>query len=84
MKKVDNRKELFEKVELTNLTFGEFVKASRKAVGRTQKEYAKAMSLEVKTLSLIENGKANITFQTAEKLLKPWGMELVVKKKKPE
>lgn len=74
------REELFSLVENENLSIGQFVRMSRKATGRTQVEYAKAMNIEVKTLSAIENDKANITLKTVEKLLKPWGMQLTVKK----
>ena len=74
------REELFALVENENLSIGQFVRMSRKATGRTQVEYAKAMNIEVKTLSAIENDKANITLKTVEKLLKPWGMQLTVKK----
>ena len=72
---------LIDCIENENISFGQFVKMARTSTGRTQKEYADAMKLEVKTLSLIENDKANITMKTAEKLLKPWGMQLTVKKK---
>ena len=74
------REELFSLVENENLSIGQFVRMSRKATGRTQVEYAKAMNIEVKTLSAIENDKANITLKTVEKLLKPWRMQLTVKK----
>lgn len=49
---------------------GENIKKIRKIRGITQNELAEMLSLEVKSLSLIETGKGFISAKTLEKLIK--------------
>lgn len=49
----------------------------RKRLGMTQPEVAGFAQVTVSTLSLVENGKANCTFELAERIGAVVGVELV-------
>ncbi len=53
------------------------VREHRKRLGLTQPEVARFAHVTVSTLSLVENGKANCTFDLAERIGAVVGVELV-------
>jgi DNA-binding XRE family transcriptional regulator len=53
------------------------VRVHRKRLGLTQPEVARFADVTVSTLSLVENGKANCTFELAERIGAVVGVELV-------
>jgi HTH-type transcriptional regulator/antitoxin HipB len=57
--------------------FGAMVREHRKRLGLTQPEVARFAQVTVSTLSLVENGKANCTFDLAERIGAVVGVELV-------
>jgi transcriptional regulator with XRE-family HTH domain len=57
--------------------FGAMVREHRKRLGLTQPEVARFAKVTVSTLSLVENGKANCTFDLAERIGAVVGVELV-------
>ena len=77
---LQKREELLKDLEDNNLTLGQFVRQARRALAKTQVEYAKVMKIDPKVLSNLENDKANVTLKTVTKLLAPWGVKLTVKK----
>lgn len=57
--------------------FGAMVREHRKRLGLTQPEVARFAQVTVSTLSLVENGKTNCTFELAERIGAAVGVELV-------
>ena len=57
--------------------FGALVREHRLRLGLTQPEVARFAQVTVSTLSLVENGKANCTFELAERIGAAVGVELV-------
>jgi DNA-binding XRE family transcriptional regulator len=57
--------------------FGAMVREHRMRLGLTQPEVARFAQVTVSTLSLVENGKANCTFDLAERIGAVVGVELV-------
>ncbi len=76
-----NRAALLMELDEGKLTLGQFIRKSRKAIGKTQLEYASLMKIDPIVLSDLENDKErNVTVKTLKKLLKPWGVILTVKR----
>jgi transcriptional regulator with XRE-family HTH domain len=59
------------------IQFGTMVREHRKRLGLTQPDVARFARITVSTLSLVENGKANCTFELAERIGAVVGVELV-------
>ena len=59
------------------------VREHRKRLGLTQPEVARFAQVTVSTLSLVENGKANCTFERAERIGAVVGVELVARIRTP-
>ena len=77
-----NREALLLELDEGKLTLGQFIRKARKAVGKTQQEYANMVKIDPKVLSYLENDKdINVTLKTIKKLLKPWGVQLTVRQK---
>lgn len=56
--------------------FGAMVREHRTRLGLTQPEVARFAQVTVSTISLVENGKANCTFDVAERIGAVVGVEL--------
>ena len=65
------------------LRFGAMVRQHRKRLGMTQPEVAGFAKVTVSTLSLVENGKVNCTFELAERIGAVVGVELVPQIRNP-
>lgn len=77
-----NRETLLQELDEGQLTLGQFIRKARKAVGKTQQEYASMVKIDPKVLSYLENDKdINVTLKTVRKLLIPWGVQLTVRQK---
>lgn len=59
--------------------FGSLVREHRKRLGLTQPAVARFAQVTVSTLSLVENGKTNCTFELAERIGAVVGVELVAR-----
>jgi len=57
--------------------FGALVREHRLRLGMTQPDVARFANVTISTLSLVENGKANCTFDLAERIGAVVGVELV-------
>lgn len=80
-----NRENLLQEIDEGKLTLGQFIRKARKALGKTQIEYAQIVNIDPKVLSLLENDKdINVTLKTIKKLLKPWGLKLTVGRTKSD
>lgn len=71
---IDARRALRERAEQARLPWSQGVRALRKALGMTQAGFARAFKLTVRQVSELENGAANPTVQTLERLSKPLGL----------
>ncbi|ABQ29056.1 MULTISPECIES: helix-turn-helix domain-containing protein [Acidiphilium] len=70
------RTQLADDVEAGGLPLSLAVRRMRKAIGFTQVQFAKAMRLTTRQIWEIENGKANPSLETMNKLAHPFGFRV--------
>ena len=75
-----HREELYERAARADLTLVQAVKLMRKVAGRSQAEYARLVGVSPRVLIEFERGIGNPTFNTLQKLLAPFGLELTVRR----
>ena len=68
-------------MELTNIKIGKIIKKRRQELNLELKDLQDYSGVNYASISDIENGKANPTVKTLEKLLDVLGMELDIKVK---
>ena len=68
-------------MELTNIKIGKIIKKRRQELNLELKDLQDYSGVNYVSISDIENGKANPTIKTLEKLLDVLGMELDIKVK---
>ena len=68
-------------MELTNIKIGKIIKKRRQELNLELKDLQDYSGVNYVSISEIENGKANPTIKTLEKLLDVLGMELDIKVK---
>lgn len=68
---------LFADIEAGRLTVGQATRRMRKIVGLTQSEYAeKVLKIYPRVLMEIEKDRGNPTYETLEKIAKPFGLKV--------
>lgn len=70
------REQLFAELVLGRHDLASALKAMRGCLGASQADYAELTGVPVRLISQIENGKANPTLESLEKLGRPFGLEL--------
>jgi transcriptional regulator with XRE-family HTH domain len=75
------REELFDRVKAGDLDLVEAIRMMRKVAGKSQTEYAKLVGVSPRVLIDFERKVGNPTLATLEKLLRPFGLELTVKRR---
>jgi len=78
------RTELYERIKGGELTLVEAVRMMRKIAGKTQAEYARMVGLGPRVLIDFERGAGNPTLGSIEKMLRPFNLELTVRRKAAE
>lgn len=76
------RETFYEQVDSGSLSVVDALKLMRKIAGRSQADYAKATKVNHKVLVDFERGVGNPTFNSLQKLLAPFNLELTVRRKK--
>ena len=66
---------------MTGIELGQTIRERRISLSLTQENLADYTDMSVVTVSLIERGKANPSFETMNELLSFLGLELIVKPK---
>jgi transcriptional regulator with XRE-family HTH domain len=74
------RTELYERVARGDIGLVEALRTMRKIAGKTQAQYAQLVGVSPRVLIDFERGVGNPTFKTLEKLLRPFGLELTVRR----
>jgi transcriptional regulator with XRE-family HTH domain len=74
------REELFDRVRAGDLGLVEAVRMMRKVAGKSQADYAALVGVSPRVLMDFERGVGNPTLATVEKLLKPFGLSLTVRR----
>lgn len=77
----DTRAEFYERLERGEFDLRSGVRAMRKSIGLTQQEYARLVDVAPRVLIDFERGVGNPTVASIEKLLKPFGLELTLRRK---
>lgn len=75
------RKNLYEKLEADGVMISQTIKDLRRIMGLNQDEFAKRIGISLSALRRIEQGHDNFTIETLNKVLNPFSLMLVVKKK---
>lgn len=70
------REEMFEQLRQGQLDLFETVRVSRKALGLSQKEFAKLVQLPQPLISQLERGLGNPTYATLQAIAKPFKLKL--------
>ena len=76
-----SRQELFERFVNEDIDLADALKLMRKSIGMNQKEYAKFTGVALEVLRSIEQKKGNPRMDSVSKLLKPFALRMVVKRK---
>ncbi|WP_394847014.1 helix-turn-helix domain-containing protein [Pendulispora brunnea] len=78
------RTELYDRVKRGEISLVEAVRTMRKIAGKTQAEYARLVGVGPRVLIDFERGVGNPTIKTLEKMLRPFNLELTVRRKPEE
>jgi DNA-binding XRE family transcriptional regulator len=76
------RQELYALVEQGQLGVADAVRMMRKVAAKSQAEYAKLVGVSPRVLIDFERGVGNPTWRSIEKMLRPFGLELSVRRRK--
>lgn len=74
--RAEARARLAERVAAAELGYAEAIREMRKALGRTQAEFAAMLHMDLKQLAQIERGKANPTVDTLSRIGKLFGFRV--------
>jgi transcriptional regulator with XRE-family HTH domain len=75
------RAELYEELARGTLSLGETSRRLRKIIGKTQEEYAALIGVAPRVLKDLERGVGNPTLQTLQKVGRPFGLDVVFRKR---
>lgn len=78
------RVELYERVKRGDVGLVEAVRMMRKIAGKTQAGYATLVGVSPRVLIDFERGVGNPTIKTLEKILRPFNLELTVRRRPAE
>ena len=78
---IERRAALYAAVDRGELGFPEALRELRRAVGKTQAEYAKLVGLSSRILKEIEQGRGNPTLKSIRKALKPFSLDITVRRR---
>ncbi|MBS2018207.1 MAG: helix-turn-helix transcriptional regulator [Deltaproteobacteria bacterium] len=81
-KRAELRTELFARADKGELDLREALRMMRKIAGRSQAEYAKLVGVSPRVLIEFERGGGNPTLETLEKMLRPFGLELTLRRRR--
>jgi len=73
-KLLDSRRQIEERSHRGELVWSNAVRELRLSLGMTQVEFAKMFRLTRKRVSEVENGRANLTIETLDRIGKPFGL----------
>ena len=74
------RRELFARVDRGEVGLVEAIRTMRKIVGKTQVEYARLVGVSPRILKEIERGMGNPTLETLRKILRPFRLDVGVRR----
>lgn len=74
------RRELFARVERGDVGLVEAIRTMRRIVGKTQVEYARFVGVSPRILMEIERGVGNPTLDTIRKILRPFRLDVGVRR----
>ena len=77
----DERLNIYREIKEKPATYNETIRKLRRSTGKTQKEYAELIGLSTKILALIEQGKANPTVETINKIIRPFNLIITLARK---
>jgi len=78
------RQELYALVERGEIGLVDAVRMMRKIADKTQAEYAKLVGVSPRVLIDFERGVGNPTLRSIEKMLRPFGLDLSVRRHREE
>ena len=78
---IERRAALYDAIGRGELGFPEALRELRRSVGKTQAEYAKLSGLSARILKEIEQGLGNPTLKSIRKALKPFSLDITVRRR---
>ncbi|MFZ2658177.1 MAG: helix-turn-helix transcriptional regulator [Victivallales bacterium] len=78
---IKRRAILYDAIDQGELGFPEALRKLRRSVGKTQSEYAKLVGLSSRILKEIEQGRGNPTLKSIRKALKPFNLDITVRRR---
>jgi transcriptional regulator with XRE-family HTH domain len=83
-RRAELRQELYRLVEQGQLGVVDAVRRMRKIADKTQAEYAKLVGISPRVLIDFERGVGNPTLRSIEKMLRPFGLEISVRRRRSD
>lgn len=79
-RRAELRRELYARVDRGELGLAEAIRMMRKVVGKTQDEYARLVGVSPRIYKEIERGAGNPTVETLRKILRPFRLDVGVRR----
>jgi transcriptional regulator with XRE-family HTH domain len=76
----EKKQKVYEEIESGNLALGLALKSLRRSIGKSQSEYAKLAGVTIRIIRDFEQNRANPTLSTINKMFKPFGLEVYLKR----
>jgi transcriptional regulator with XRE-family HTH domain len=76
------RRDLYERIDRSDIGLVEAVRAMRKVAGKTQAEYARLVGISPRVLIDFERGAGNPGLKTLGRILAPFHLELTVRRRR--
>lgn len=77
---IKRRSDLYDAIDQGALGFPEALRRLRRSIGKTQAQYAKLVGLSPRILKEIEQGRGNPTLKSVRKALKPFNLDITVRR----
>ena len=74
------RKGFYDAIDSRKLSLSQTLKAMRKLIGKTQKEFSELVGVALPAIRSIEQGRGNPTLETLIKIGQPFGLTLGFKR----
>jgi DNA-binding XRE family transcriptional regulator len=78
--RVELRRELYARIDRGEIGLVHAIKMMRRIAGKTQVEYARLVGVSPRILKEIERGVGNPTIETLRKILRPFRLEVGVRR----
>ena len=76
----EKKNKIYSEIDQGNITLQLAIKLLRRSIGKNQIEYAKLAKISTRILRDFEQGNGNPTLDTMNKIFKPFGVEIYLRR----